>query len=43
VHVVFIMNRVPSPLLQNRSPYFLLHKKLPDLHQLKVFGSLVFG
>jgi len=43
VHAIFIMNRVSSPLLQIRSPYFLLHKKLPDLHQLKVFGFLAFA
>jgi len=43
VHAVFIMNRVPSPLLQNQSPYFLLHKMQPDLHQLKVFGSLAYA
>jgi hypothetical protein len=42
-HVVFIMNRVPSPILNNQSPYFLLHKKRFDLHQLKVFGSLAYA
>jgi hypothetical protein len=41
-HVVFIINRVPSLVLQNQSPYFLLKGTLPDLHSLKVFGSLVF-
>ena len=43
VHVVFIMNRVPSPILQNQSPYFLPHKMQPDLHQLKAFGSLAYA
>jgi len=43
VHTVFIMNRVPSPVLQNQSPYFLMHKTQPDLHQLKVFGSLAYA
>lgn len=42
-HVVFIMNRVARPLLNNTSPYFLMHKTLPDLHYLKVFGSLVYA
>jgi len=37
------MNRVPSPILNNQTPYFLLHKKTPDLHQLKVFGSLPYA
>lgn len=32
VHAVSIMNRVPSSVLQNLSPYFLLHKTQPDLH-----------
>jgi len=31
---------IPGPILQNHSAYFLLHKKLADLHQLKVFHSL---
>jgi len=37
------MNRVPNPILQNQSPYFLLHKMQPDLYQLKVFGSLAYA
>jgi len=37
------MNRVPSPILQNESPYFLLHKMQPDLYHLKVFGSLAYA
>lgn len=32
IHVVFIMNRVPSPILNNQTPYFLLHNQTPDLH-----------
>lgn len=42
-HTVFIINRVSSPLLENKSPYFLMHDKLPDLKILKVFGSLVYA
>lgn len=42
-HVVFIINGVSSPLLENKSPYFLMHDKLPDLKFLKVFGSLVYA
>jgi len=34
IHAVFIMNRVPSPILNNQTP---------DLHQLKVFGSLAYA
>jgi len=43
VHVVFIMNRVPSPILNNQTPHFLLHNQTPDLHHLKVFGSLAYA
>jgi hypothetical protein len=42
-HAVFIMNRIPTPLLQNQSPYYLLHNSEPDIHTLKIFGSLVFA
>lgn len=42
-HAVFIMNRVPNPLLNNISSYCLIHQNLPDLHELKVFGSLVYA
>jgi hypothetical protein len=24
-HAVFLINRVPTPILQNQSPYFVLH------------------
>jgi hypothetical protein len=37
------MNRIPTPILQYQSPYFLLHNSDPDIHSLKVFGSLVFA
>jgi hypothetical protein len=37
------MNRIPSPVLNNQSPYFLLHQSEPDLYTLNVFGSLVFA
>lgn len=42
-YVVFIMNRVEIPLLNNTSPYFLMHQTLHNLHNLKVFGSLVYA
>ena len=37
------MNRVPSPILNNQTPYFLLHNQNADMHQLKVFGSLAYA
>jgi hypothetical protein len=43
VHVVFLINRVPSPLLKNQSPYFVLHHQLPNLNYFKVFGCLCYA
>lgn len=37
------MNQVARSLLNNASPYFLMHHPLPYLHSLKVFGSLVYA
>ncbi|CAJ2657635.1 unnamed protein product [Trifolium pratense] len=42
LHSVFIMNRVPSNAIQGEIPFTALHNKLPDLSQLKVFGSLCY-
>jgi hypothetical protein len=43
LHDVYIINRVVTPLLQNKSPYLLLHDKSPDIDHLKVFGSLCYA
>jgi hypothetical protein len=42
LHSTFIMNRVPSSALKGRIPFDLLHKKLPDISQLRVFGCLCY-
>jgi hypothetical protein len=42
LHSVFIMNRVPSTAVNGRIPFDILHDKLPDLSQLKVFGCLCY-
>ena len=42
-HAVYIINRLPTPILNNQSPFFLLHNTLPDYTQFKVFGSLCFA
>ncbi|CAN1825789.1 Retrovirus-related Pol polyprotein from transposon TNT 1-94, partial [Linum perenne] len=42
-HAVFLINRLPSPVLHNQTPYHLLHGKPPDLSFLRVFGSLVYA
>jgi hypothetical protein len=35
---VYIINRLPTPILDNTSPFFTLYKKEPDYTILKVFG-----
>ena len=39
---VFLINRLPSPLLDFKSPYELLLGKQPDYSMLKAFGSLCY-
>ncbi|KAM1541869.1 hypothetical protein ACFX15_011235 [Malus domestica] len=38
----FLINRMPSKVLQMKSPYQLLFDKVPDIHNLKVFGTAVY-
>ncbi|RDX76898.1 hypothetical protein CR513_43062, partial [Mucuna pruriens] len=42
MHAVFLMNRIPSKLLHDKSTYELLYGTIPDLSNIKVFGSLCF-
>jgi hypothetical protein len=42
-HATYLINRVTTPLLNNKSPYHLLYNQPPDLKQLKVFGSLCYA
>ncbi|XP_010513597.1 PREDICTED: uncharacterized protein LOC104789625 [Camelina sativa] len=39
---VFLINRMPRPVLANKSPYELLLTKLPDYSLLKRFGCLCY-
>ncbi|WJX75247.1 hypothetical protein P8452_58797 [Trifolium repens] len=39
-HAVHTINRLPTPILHNKSPFEMLHKHPPALMDLKVFGSL---
>ena len=40
--VVFLINRTPSRILGNESPFFKLHGGHPNYHCLHVFGSKCF-
>ncbi|CAN1157716.1 Retrovirus-related Pol polyprotein from transposon TNT 1-94 [Linum perenne] len=42
-HAIFLINRVPTPVLQNKTPYEMLHSKPPSFSDLKVFGSLCYA
>jgi len=43
LHVVYIINRIPTPLLQNKSPYFHRFDHDCDLNNFKVFGCLCYA
>ena len=39
---VYLINRTPSRLLANKTPYEILFGKLPDFDVMRVFGCLCF-
>lgn len=41
-HTIYIINRVPSPILLNKSPFSIVFKTNPDLSSLRIFGLLCF-
>lgn len=43
LHATFIINKLPTQVLNNLSPHFILHNTHPNMHSLKVFGSLAFA
>jgi hypothetical protein len=42
-HAVHLINRIPTPLLSNKSPYEILHHKPPVFLHLKIFGCLCYA
>lgn len=40
---VHLINRLPTPLLNGKTPYEALYKKEPDYDNLRVFGCLAIG
>ncbi|CAL1413575.1 unnamed protein product [Linum trigynum] len=43
MHAVYLINRIPTPILHNKSPYEVLYKKAHFLGHLRVFGCLVYA
>ena len=41
--VVFLMNRTPSPILQHKSAYEILHQQLPNYSDFRTFGTLCYA
>jgi hypothetical protein len=42
-HAIHIINRLHTPFLNQKTPFQILFNELPDVSNLRVFGSLVFA
>ena len=42
LHAVHTINRIPSPVIQNQTPYEHLFRSPPNYHHLRSFGSACF-
>ncbi|XP_074327385.1 uncharacterized protein LOC141665303 [Apium graveolens] len=40
---VYLINRLPTPVLQNKTPYEMLYNEPADYNNLRAFGCLVFA
>jgi len=40
---VYLINKLPTDVLKGRSPYEVLHQKIPKLSHLRVFGCLCYA
>ena len=43
IHSTILINCMPSPFLNNRTPYEKLHGRIYDIESLRVFGCLCFS
>ena len=43
LHAVFLINKVPTPVLNNQSPNHVLYNTLPDIYSFKVFCCLCYA
>jgi len=41
-HSMYLINRLTSPVIQNKSPHEMLYKFVPDFDNLRIFGCLCF-
>jgi len=42
-HAIYLINCIPSPIIDNKTPFELLHEHNPDFSNLKFFGCLSYA